>query len=657
MIQNPNVLVRNFFEKEGVVFNSSTASSTEVSFTYEGNYQWLDLHYIKFANGGSLIIRDSSDNYGSNNPTGNIKVYNKDTGVELGTVITISSTFPTNIRIDARMVEGVRFYISKGAAGKMSVSKVNGDVVAPGDIINTVLTKPVDTIEKEGLVYSGEVSTERYNTYTGNFKYLDITFKASAIGGNFIIRDNETSSYNSSNLIKVINKDTGIQYDGAAIPILTTGTINLRVDACNATGVRVYQTAGCNGKLLITKVYDDSEYDEIKFTSLISSGNSGSKTIVGSINTGHKAFAVFEVSLSSADSNSITIHNKSDQAYATKKAMCYSNEPKKYEGILCDFSGTRYFVADVSGFENVSIYCPSSITPKLDEFNVFYTNDWELAKRIVGIEKDALPIDTIRNNVYVTRNYIGKLDNRRWYVLYVDFISGKLTGGGSVSFDFRGAKIYREDMYATGVDSFNFNTGGLVSGYYFVDLSTATQTNALANINTTNTQGLNANITYLGQYDDISQFVKTVRTIMPVNAPDFELVDIGKTIHYALGNYWVRGGSTVNLGKGDDIVNIVLSEFNWTIINSVAGVKLVQPSRMNTIPHINLMIHILNGDNDGADEWWVCDVTNIKDALTKSNWTKVKFWEKHGTKRKIPVKDSSLVDANHRYSNFRNTII
>lgn len=651
MIQNPNVLVRNFFEKEGVVFNSATASSTEVSFTYEGNYQWLDLHYIKVANGGSLIIRDSSDNYGSNNPTGNIKVYNKDTGNELGTVIPINSTFPTNIRIDARMVKGVRFYISVGAAGKMSVSKVNGDIAAPTDVTKTVLTKAVDTIEKEGLVYSGEVSTERSNTYTGNFKYLDITFKANAIGGNFIIRDNENSSYNTSNLIKVIDKNTGIQYNNTAIPILTTGTLNLRVDASNVTGVRVYQTVGCNGRLTITKIFaDENESDGIKFTSLIGSGNSGSKTLTGSINTGHKAFAVFKVSLSASVGDTvISIHNNTDQAYATKKAMCYSSEPKRYEGILCNFSGTKYFVADVSSFENVSVYCPSNITTKLTGLEVYYTDDFELAKRIAGIEKDAMFIDTIRNNAYVNKNYIGTLDNRRWYVLYVDFISGELTGGGSVAFDFRGAKIYRADMYATGVEGFNFNTGGLVSGYYFVDLSTATTTSNLANITTTNTQGLNANITYLGQYDDISQFVKTVKTVMPINAPDFELVNIGKIIHYALGDYWVTGGSTINLGKGDNIVNIVLSEFNWTIVSSVVSVKLVQPSRMNTIPHTNLMIHILNGDNDGADEWWVCDVTNIRDALTKSNWTKVKFWEKHGTKRKIPVKDSSLVDANHRY--------
>lgn len=650
MIQNPNVLVRNFFEKEGVVFNEATASAAEVGFTYEGNYQWLDLHYVKVATGGTVIIRDSSNNYASNDATGNIKVYNKDTGAELGTVISINSSFPTNIRIDARMVKGVRFYITAGAAGKMSVSKVLGDIEAPSYVNKAALTEPVSSLGKEGVVYNGEVSTERSNTYTGNFKYLDITFNATAIGGNFIIRDNENTSYSSSNLIKVINKDTGIQYDSPTIPIVATGLHNFRIDASNATGVRVYQTVGCKGRLTITKVFaDEKGQDGIKFTRLLSGSNSGAKNFSSSKYTRHKAFAVFKVTTTEAIDNEIKIYDGTDVAYATKKAMVYAQSPYRYEGILCNFSGTKYFIADVRSFEHISIYCTSTVVAKLSELSVFYTDDWELAKGICDIKEGAVAIDTIRSNAYVTRNYIGTLDSRRWFVLYIDFISGNLTGGGSVSLDFRGAKIYRDDMVSTGVDSFNFNTAGLVSGYYFVDLSTAQNNNALANISTTNTQALAANIAYIGQYDDITQFANNVKTVMSVNAPDFELVDIGKTMNYALGDYWVRGGSTITLGKEDDTISIDLSTFNWTIVNAASGVRLLQPTRGLGIPQTNLMINILNGDNDNINEWWICNVSTISNALTKGNWTKVKFWEKHGTKRKIPVKNASLVDANHRY--------
>lgn len=671
MVQNPNVMVRNLIEKEGVVFNENTASAQQQQWQYEGNFQYLDLHFNKIANGGNFIFRDSSNDYANNNPTGNIKIIDKDTGAELSTTITIGNSCPSNIRIDARNVKGVRVYLTAGVAGQLSVTKINGNETENIGNVKTTVENMHASIEKEGEVFNGTASSQQNFTYEGEYQYLDVDFTPNARTGGLAFRD-KGDNYASNNYtqIKVMDKDTGAYYAPGPIPMLATRTYHLRVDARHTLGVMVILFNGSDCKVNISKVFtnDSRSGEELKFTSLLS-GLSASTNLIHADGEGHKPYMIAKITTNSSEVVLNVFDGASTSSPNNTPSVYYPNGVYRtgVNSINIPVSGTHYVFVDVSNLSRVNFYVASGSAVKIDDMSIFFTDDISLAKRIVGIGEDFRLMDIFENQNYNQFTFLPKLNHKRWYVLYLDFISGTINKNTTMALSTLNAPIIRFDGYQTStLQGFNFKTAGaLKSGYYCVDLKDvnidSVAYNARVAINSTNTSDLLVRIVHVGQFDEISQFVKIEDKFLNISDDKFQLKSLGHTMHYALDDYWVEFGNVTTLCKDDKLYSIDLSTLGWRIhqFTHRESAKLLHPSMDNvngyeSMRSIKTMLMLAVEDSSQASdnhafEWWVCDVTNPYDAVTKSNWSKCKFWEKRGTKRKIPTKESSAVDANHRY--------
>ena len=81
-------------------------------------------------------------------------------------------------------------------------------------------------------------------------------------------------------------------------------------------------------------------------------------------------------------------------------------------------------------------------------------------------------MDIVENQSYKQFTFLPKLNHKRWYVLYLDFISGTINKNTTIALSMLAAPIIRYDGYQTStIQGFNFKAvGELKSGYYCVDL-------------------------------------------------------------------------------------------------------------------------------------------------------------------------------------------
>ena len=527
--------------------------------------------------------------------------------------------------------------------------------------------------DKEGEVFNGTASSQQSYTYEGEYQYLDVDFTPNARTGGLVFRD-KGDEYASNNYtqIKVMDKDTGDYYAPGPIPMLATRTYHLRVDARHTLGVRVIVLNGSDCKLNISKVFtnDSRSGEELKFTSLLS-GLSASTDLIHADGEGHKPYAVLKVTTNS-DNFTCSIFDGASSAAPANTADVYSLDGTFYTGlnnIRVPVQGTHYFVVDVSKLSRVNFYVSSSSAVKIDDMSIFFTDDISLAKRIAGVPEDMKLMDIVNNQNYDQYTFLPKLNKKRWYVLYLDFISGTIGANTTAGLDMLSSPIVRFDGVSTStIGGFNFVTAkGFRSGYYLVDISgvdiNSVAENARVTIISSNISDLKVRIIHVGQFDDVSQFMQVKDRVLNVGDDKFQLRYLGHDMHYALDDYWVEFGDTTVLSKYDEgkdaetIVKISLAELGWRIhrFNQNESARLLHPSfdathGYGTTTTLMLAVEdLIQASTDHSYEWYVCDVTNPYNALTKSNWSKVKFWEKRGTKRKIPTKNSSEVDANHRY--------
>ena len=525
--------------------------------------------------------------------------------------------------------------------------------------------------DKEGEVFNGTASSQQNFTYEGEYQYLDVDFTPNARTGGLIFRD-KGDGYASNNYtqIKVMDKDTGAYYTPGPIPMLATRTYHLRVDARHTLGVRVIVLNGSDCKVNISKVFtnDSRSGEELKFTSLLS-GLSASTILTHADGEGHKPYAVLKVTTNS-DNFVCSIFDGASAAAPANTADIYSLDGTfitGLENIKVPVQGTHYFLVDMSNLSRVNFFVYSAYAAKIDDMSIFFTDDISLAKRIVGIGEDFKLMDIVENQSYKQFTFLPKLNHKRWYVLYLDFISGTINKNTTIALSMLAAPIIRYDGYQTStIQGFNFKAvGELKSGYYCVDLKNVDIDNVAYNarvvINSTNITDLLVRIVHVGQFDEVSQFMQIKDKVLNVGDNTFQLKYLGHTIDYALDDYWVEFGNVTTLCKDDRLYTINLVDLGWRIhqFSQRQSARLLHPSMDNVNGYDNmgsiktmLMLAVedsSHASDDHAFEWWVCDVTNPYDALTKSNWSKCKFWEKRGTKRKIPSKNSSAVDANHRY--------
>lgn len=525
--------------------------------------------------------------------------------------------------------------------------------------------------DKEGEVFNGTASSQQNFTYEGEYQYLDVDFTPNALTGGLVFRD-KGDNYASNNYtqIKVMDKDTGAYYTPGPIPMLATRTYHLRVDARHTLGVRVIVLNNSDCKVNISKVFtnDSCNDEELKFTSLLS-GLSASTNLIHADGEGHKPYAVLKVTTNS-DNFVCSIFDGAYVAAPANTADIYSLDGTfitGLENIKVPVQGTHYFLVDVSHLSRVNFFVYSAYAAKIDDMSIFFTDDISLAKRIVGIGEDFKLMDIVENQSYKQFTFLPKLNRKRWYVLYLDFISGTLNENTTLGLSCLSSPIVRFDGYMTSnVMGFNFKSAeALKSGYYCVDLKNvnidSVAYNSRITVNSTNISDLLVRIIHIGQFDEISQFVKVEDKFLSIGDDTFQLKSLGHTMHYALDDYWVEFGNVTTLCKDDKLYTINLADLGWRIhqFSQRESARLLHPSMDNVNGYANMrsiktMLMLAVEDSSQASdnhafEWWVCDVTNPYDALTKSNWSKCKFWEKRGTKRKIPTKNSSLVDANHRY--------
>lgn len=519
---------------------------------------------------------------------------------------------------------------------------------------NVRLINPPATIEKEGMILNGTAEEQLVFTYEGDYRYLDIDCSLTSSAGGIIIRDNSDYSHNTPDLVHILDKDTGAEY-GATLPVGNPlRDYHIRIDAKNALDVKLFVLASTAGKICVSKIFtDESKGDEVKFTKLATT-SSASITIINK-EAPHKAYMVVKATTSSSAGDLVIFDGDSTTSLGNKPDV-YSSRGYINNRILLNYEGTRYFLVDVSKLSRVNTYINSASASKITDCSAFYTDDYELACQIAGITPEIKMLDIVENGVVTQYTFMYPLTSARWYVVYLDFISGNIkTSESHILMNAFNAPVYRYDMLSTGTYAFNFTLAGeLKSGYYFIDCKNATPSLTNRISFTPNIQDLSVRVTHIGMYDDISGFVSGQE--MAINDDRFQLKYLGHTIHYALDDFWVSNGDIITLGSNDGVIKLTLSNFNWRKFqsgrekdNRITRLLHPQYASEDGEKKTSLMVHIFNDDNSGAEEWWVCDVSDIQDALTKSNWQKVKFWEKKGTARKIPTKDSSEADANHRY--------
>jgi hypothetical protein len=520
-----------------------------------------------------------------------------------------------------------------------------------------------NNFNKEGVVFSGELVTQQTWTYTGDFQLLRIKLKVLTANSEtaLIVRDssNNYASNEHTGNIRIYDEDTGLEIT-TITNLFVARTYNILIDSRQVNGVRLYLTPGATVEVSIAKEFKwlQPNIGDIKFTSLYKEGATGSKQFPTVLRPEHKAYAIIRCEMISASTDNITFFDASDAVYITDVNTFYVHGKHiKYNSLQLNYVGVRYFYVDISrASDYVNIYITKGLGEKIKDFSVYYTDDLSLAKRIVNAQD--LIVDTIRGGVVEKRNFIGELNSYRWYVLYVDFIStGENVDNFTMSMTCKndsGANIkpdiYFQDMSKTGITSINFKTLKFKSGYYFLDLGSIDAVSAgLITYNISGATGLNVNVTHVGQFNDISQFVKIEKEKLALENNKFKFTHSGYTIHNALDDYWVhvQSATVVNICKDDEVKQLDVTGFGWTIPNPVSEAAiLLHPQFNGATRNTNLMLKVVDG---GVTKWMVCNVNNVSDAFVKSNWQQVKFWEKNGTKRKIPVTNVALVDANHRF--------
>lgn len=522
--------------------------------------------------------------------------------------------------------------------------------------------------EKEGEIFNGTASEQQNFTYEGEYQYLDVDFTPNALSGGLVFRD-KGDNYASNNYtqIKVVDKDTGLVYSQGSIPMNALKTYHLRVDARRTLGVRVIVLNGSECKVNVVKVFTNDKFksEDIKFTSLLSGTLTGSKSIINAAGEGHKPYAVVKVT-TNASGFECSIFDGASSGSQGNTAVVYSPQGTLLTGVSClkvPVQGTHYYLVDTQKLDRVNFYINSSVIGNLDDMSVFFTNDIELAKRIVGIGEDFKLMDIIENQSSTQYTFLPKLSHKRWYVLYLDFLSGTLKENTTLTINLLSSRIIRFDGKSTGPSGFNFKTVyELKSGYYCVDLQNidinTVAYNSRVGVVSTNIDDLKLRVIHIGQFDEVSQFLQIEdEKVLNIGDEKLQFKSIGFVADYALDDYAVEFGNETVLYKNDKPYAIKLSDLGWRIHSfpQRESAKLLHPSYdtsygLGTKTMLMLAVEDSSQSEDNhAFEWWVCNVTNPYSALTKSNWSKCKFWEKRGTKRKIPTKNSSAVDTNHRY--------
>lgn len=529
-------------------------------------------------------------------------------------------------------------------------------------------------INKEGVVIDGEVSTITNLTYTGNFQYLDVDYIPTAQGGGLTIRDiGDDYGTIYPKLVTIIDRESGRVYNtGSVLCDLTDKPLKLRIDSHSAKGVRIVVSAGINGKLTVTKVNANTgkiDLGDVKFQNLTNSSAtsvSGSKSITFFKDVPHKKYLVLRVSIASTSVYSLRLVNVENASSSTPNTNNIYLQGKNalLREVKYNFAGTKCFYADVSSHNICTLLLTSNAAANVQNIDYLLTDDLELAEYLVGRNKDSKNTDVITNDGMVQNTYIdlSKI-TKRWYVVYLDVISGYTKYNANSTYGFyikTPVKMYRYDMaFSSNINCYFRNIGGLKSGYYFLDISTASDSNALVNLtavdyDSSNVENLNMQIVHIGEYDDISQFQKFDEQ-MAFGDGLFEckkISDIG--VSYALDDYWASvSANVVTLCQNDNIYKLnVQDAFNWRMNGSwERSIFIIHPSIIGNVDslHTNLIIQVYDDNDGGKSVYKVCNIDNPNDIYTLSNWSNVKFWEKKGSARKIPTKDSNAVDAFHRF--------
>lgn len=523
---------------------------------------------------------------------------------------------------------------------------------------------------------NGEVSSITDLTYTGNFQYLDVDYVPSAQGGRLTFRDiGDDYGTIYPKLITIIDRESGRVYNTGVVPCTYTDkSLRLRIESHSAQGVKMIVGVGINGKLTVTKGNADNgeiSLGDVSFANLTNSSAtsvSGSRSITFFKDVPHKKYLVLRVGIASTSAYSLRLVNVENASSSTPNTNNIYLQGKNalLREVKYNYTGTRCFYADVSSYNICTLFLTSNAAANVQNIDYLLTDDLELAEYLVGRNKDSKNTDIITNDGLVQNTYIdlSKI-TKRWYVVYLDVISGYTKYNASSTYGFyikTPAKMYRYDMVSSSNANCYFRAiGGLKSGYYFLDLSTVSDPNAIVNLtavdySSENVVNLNMQIVHIGEYDDISQFQK-IDELMAFGDGEFEckrIAPMGMQILYALDDYWVNyQANIVTLCKAGNIYTLNINDaFNWRTAGDVdRRCFIIHPAILGNVDslHTNLLLYVYDDDNDGKMCYKVCNIDDPNSMYDATNWKDVKFWEKRGSARKIPTKDSGAVDTFHRY--------
>lgn len=161
MIQNPNVQVRNFFNKEGVVWDGLV--ETAQNYTYEGEFQYIDVDYIPYSAGGTILIKDKGDNYGSTDAK-LVTIMDRDSGrvYPNGLILVNQSNRTYRLRIDSHNAQGVKITANTDLNGQLCINRSN--VAESKNVVKACFTNLIDHAlnAKSNLVIFTNGAPKRY---------------------------------------------------------------------------------------------------------------------------------------------------------------------------------------------------------------------------------------------------------------------------------------------------------------------------------------------------------------------------------------------------------------------------------------------------------------------------------------------------------------
>lgn len=369
------------------------------------------------------------------------------------------------------------------------------------------------------------------------------------------------------------------------------------------------------------------------------------------------------------NANANSYSDKLNPRYRTPESNEWTKVVSSSDGISLSTVGISRYIVDTFSLDVLSVYSnsPSSDdnAASVDVYVNYYDEDNVFIKSI----KDYMPVE--KKNLVFSGNITSspfakftKILNRYAHVEVnvltasstqkIAFLTSNMTYSDTFNPPFREKEDIEWKKTVSGATAISLDSVG--KRYFIVDVTNIDSLYLYAN-NLSDP----ANVQVCVYFDENSLFenedttdhfneLKMVQEqdILPINIKGAKFQRL-REMKNVFGEYWVSYSSNyLYIGKNDDVVTINKSFFGHGNIDWAGDMcaPTLLPYYSGSFKETKKM-GIVVGFADGTI--LRCDITNIADANTLSNWSAPNFWEKQGTARKIPIKNSSNVDANHRY--------